>query len=519
MPWATFGLLGVLTATFVAEHRFWVAPEASPLTPNVLTLYGFGGVNRDAVLHHGEALRLLSSALLHLNAEHLIGNAVGLLLVGWPVERLVGRSWFLGIFMVGSLAGSAVGLAAYPAHTTLVGASDGVMGLLAAMVVLGFRVPAGRRRVFMLVRTTLVAFVVFLPTETPADFKIGHAAHIGGALAGAALGVLLLRTWRDSCRLPKFREAGFAFGAAGLALALLGIPVSMHLSREFVASIQGCASADPDKAIPSCTTILDSGAGDASVVLLSRGRAYAAKEQYDLAITDFDRLTALVPSSADAHLGRGYAFLRKERPDQSVADFTAAIKLNPKLATAYFDRGAAYLDVGRNDLVIADEDQALALDPNQAGAYVVRGLAYSRKGRSSDAIADYSKAIALKPGVPNAYSYRASAYLRQNRFEEAVADTTKALELQPESAVAHNERAWALHLKGEDALALPYAEKAVAMGPGNAPAVETRAEIYEKLGRTRDAIADYRAVLAIDDRQQLARDGLKRLRADPAKAR
>ncbi len=519
MPWATLGLLAVLTAVFVAEHRLGVAPEPTPLTANVLTLYGFGGANRGAVLHHGEVLRLLSSALLHLSAAHLIGNAVGLLLVGWPVERLVGRSWFLAILVAGSLAGSVAGLAAYPAHVTLAGASGGITGLFAAMAVLIFRLPAGRKRVFMLVRTTLVALVVFLPAGTQADFKIGHAAHIGGALAGAALGILLLRTWRASCRLPEFRKAGLAVGTAGLGLALLGIPTSLRLSREFVVSIEGCASADPDRTIRSCTAALDSGAGDTTIVLLSRGRAYAAKGQYDLAIADFDRLIALVPNSADAHLGRGYAFLRKGKLNQSVADFTKSIELNPKFTAAYFDRGAAYLDMGRNDLAIADEDQALALDPNQAGAYVVRGLAYSRKGGSNEAIADYSKAIVLKPGVPNAYSYRASAFLRQNRFDEAVADTTKALELQPESAAAHNDRAWALHLKGENALALPYAEKAVALGPGSAPAVETRAEIYEKLGRTRDAIADYRAVLAIDDHQQLARDGLKRLRADLVKTR
>ena len=515
MPWATFGLLAILVAAFVAEHRLGVAPENAPLTPNVLTLYAFGGVNRGTVLQHGEVLRLLSSALLHLSAAHLIGNAVGLLLVGWPVERLVGRSWFLAIFVASSLAGSVAGLAAYPAHMTLAGASGGVTGLFAAMVVLIFRLPAGRKRVFMLVRTTLVAIMVFFPTETQANFKIGHAAHLGGALAGAALGILLLRTWGESRRLPKFRKAGVAVGAAGLALALLGIPISLHLSREFVASIQGCASADPDRAIRSCTAVLDSGAGDTTVVLLSRGRAYAAKGQFDLAIVDFDRLIALMPSSADAHLGRGYAFLRQGRLDQSVADITESIGLNPKFAAAYIDRGAAYLDMGRNDLAIADEDQALALDPNQAGAYLVRGLAYNRKGGNNEAIADYSKAIALRPGVPNAYSYRASAYLRQNRFEEAVADTTKALELQPGSAAAHNDRAWALHLKGEDALALPDAENAVTLAPSSAPSLETRAEIYEKLGRRRDAIADYRAALAIDGSLQLARDGLKRLNADP----
>ena len=96
-----------------------------------------------------------------------------------------------------------------------------------------------------------------------------------------------------------------------------------------------------------------------------------------------------------------------------------------------------------------------------------------------------------------------------------MADTTKAPELRPANAAAYNNRAWALHLKGEDALALPDAEKAVTLAPSSVPPLETRAEIYEKLGRRRDAVADCRAVLAIEGGLQLARDGLKRLGADP----
>lgn len=411
MPWATFGLLAVLALIFLAEHRLGVLPEDAPLTPNVLTLYAFGSVNQYAVLHHGEVLRLLSSALLHFNALHLIGNAVALLLVGWPVERLAGRSWFLAIFIASSLAGSVVGLAAYPAHMTLAGASGGMSGLFAAMAVLSFRFPAGRRRVFMLVRTTLVAIVIFTPAGPQDGFDVGHAVHLGGALAGAALGVLLLRTWGQSRRLPGFREAGLAVGALGLALALLGIPASLRLSRDFIASIQGCASSDPDRNIRGCTAMLDSNPGVATGALLSRSRAYAATGQYDLAIVDLDRTIALVPGSADAFLLRG------------------------------------------------------------------------------------------------------DIYLNQEMYDGAIADYTEALRLRPSSAAAYNNRAWALHLDGEDAAALPDAEKAVTLAPSSAASLETRAEIYEKLGRKRDAIADYRAALAIDGSQHLARDGLRRLSA------
>ena len=513
MPWATFGLLAILTAVFVAEHRLGVAPEAAPLTPDLLTLYAFGGLSWNAVLNHAELLRLFSSALLHLSAAHLIGNAVALLLVGWPLERLVGRPWVLAIFVVSGLAGSIMGLVAYPANMVIVGASGGIAGLFGAMVVLSFRLPTLRKRTFMVLGTTLAMIAMFIPLKTQGNIQIGHAVHIAGALAGAALGMFLLRTWLERSRLPRFRRAGLAVGAGGLAMALVGVPTSLGVSRASIAMIQGCAESSPDTRVRSCTALLDSDAGNRLTTLLNRGNAYLEKAQYDLAIVDFDRLIELAPGSAYARVSRGVAYARKGLRDRSIPDFTKAIELAPKLSLAYFYRGGDYLDEGLVDLAIADEDQAIALNPSLAGAYAIRGQAYSRNGGTEAAIKDYSKAIALDPGDAATYYGRGVAYLRANRFDEAIGDNSKALELRPEDAAAYNNRAWALHLKGENALALPDAEKAVTLAPGSVSGLETRAEIYEKLGRTSDAATEYRAVLAIDGGQQLARDGLMRSNA------
>jgi Tfp pilus assembly protein PilF len=55
----------------------------------------------------------------------------------------------------------------------------------------------------------------------------------------------------------------------------------------------------------------------------------------------------------------------------------------------------------------------------------------------------------------------------------------------------------------------------VALAPDNADCIETRAEIFEKLGRREPAIADYRTALKIDPTMKEALAGLKRLRAIP----
>ena len=45
-----------------------------------------------------------------------------------------------------------------------------------------------------------------------------------------------------------------------------------------------------------------------------------------------------------------------------------------------------------------------------------------------------------------------------------------------------------------------------------------RGRVYEALGRTADAIADYRRMLATDPSMKSAKDGLRRLRALPSSA-
>jgi Tfp pilus assembly protein PilF len=99
----------------------------------------------------------------------------------------------------------------------------------------------------------------------------------------------------------------------------------------------------------------------------------------------------------------------------------------------------------------------------------------------------------------------------------ALADLSKAIALAPSDPENYNSRAWANHLKGDDAKGLPDVQKAIAMRSDNGDTIETRAEIYEKLGKRELAIADYRATLKLSSPGSQAvldaQRGLKRLNA------
>jgi tetratricopeptide (TPR) repeat protein len=60
---------------------------------------------------------------------------------------------------------------------------------------------------------------------------------------------------------------------------------------------------------------------------------------------------------------------------------------------------------------------------------------------------------------------------------------------------------------------LADAERALELDPNYLPALETRAQIFEALGRREEAIADFRRALALDPKLKESAEGLERLGA------
>lgn len=123
---------------------------------------------------------------------------------------------------------------------------------------------------------------------------------------------------------------------------------------------------------------------------------------------------------------------------------------------------------------------------------------------------DVNKTLELTPRDVRALSLRATLHLRTGNSDAAIADYTQAIAIAP-TASLYNDRAWAWYIKGDNGKALPDAAKALELEPKKPSFLETRAEIYEKLSRREEAIADYRAALAGEPTLQPAKDGLTRL--------
>ena len=144
----------------------------------------------------GEKIRLFSSGFLHVDFSHLLFNMLTLFFFADSVIVLLGI-WKFSIIYFGSLILSS--LFAYGYHKnnlyySAVGASGAVMGVLYAAILLD---------------PSMSLMFIFLPIPIPGYIfglgyllysiygmkksigNIGHSAHIGGAIAGFALTLIL----------------------------------------------------------------------------------------------------------------------------------------------------------------------------------------------------------------------------------------------------------------------------------------------------------------------------------------
>lgn len=140
-------------------------------------------------LRQGEAWRLVSSMFLHGSPDHLVGNMIALFILGIACEHAFGATGMLGIYAVAGIVGGLASAAVVPLPT--VGASGAIFGLMGCAVAM-----LARRRRDLHVRDGRIGVVLALWAAWQLSLgflspMVANMAHLGGLLAGAALGWMI----------------------------------------------------------------------------------------------------------------------------------------------------------------------------------------------------------------------------------------------------------------------------------------------------------------------------------------
>jgi len=191
-----FSMKGFNDSTFFNKYKFQIGP-----------------------ILQKDYIRIFSSGFLHVDFNHLLFNMLTLYFFADVIINHLGVINFLIIYVISLFSGSLLTLLFHKdnAHYSAVGASGAVSGILFASILL---------------YPNMSLYLMFIPIPIPAYIvgigylaytvfgmkkqlgNIGHAAHLGGAIAGLLL-VIIMK--------PEFLQS------RTITLGLLGIPILIIL--------------------------------------------------------------------------------------------------------------------------------------------------------------------------------------------------------------------------------------------------------------------------------------------------
>jgi tetratricopeptide (TPR) repeat protein len=258
-----------------------------------------------------------------------------------------------------------------------------------------------------------------------------------------------------------------------------------------------------------------SGKQDApSLNMLSR--AYYAIEHWDDALVAGEKAVSLSPGSATYRwwLGREYGekansvnpLFAASLARKTKSEFEQAVKIDPSLVQAHADLAEYYteapsfmgggIDKARDQATqVAEYDQAIS-------HWILAKIADKEK-RYSDAEAELRKSVQVANDPSRYQMSLASFYRRRLRLDDMQKAIAQAVAQPSKSAEVYYNAASELFQAGRDfASAVQYLKKYLDSGAmvEDAPAFRAHyllGQVYEKSGKKSDALAEYKASLAL----------------------
>jgi rhomboid protease GluP len=186
----------ILIAINIAVYIYTSIVGGNALVTGDVPVIMWGQVN--GLVFQGAYWQLFTSMFVHASIAHIVGNMLFLFIFGLRGEEMFSLPEFLGIYVLGGLAGNLLSLAFGPFFIS-VGASGAIFALFGAIVIYS------RRSVRQSILGALVyAFFLFFISSGEG---VNILAHLGGLGFGLVVGYLLARSRKPHDELSAKRAS------------------------------------------------------------------------------------------------------------------------------------------------------------------------------------------------------------------------------------------------------------------------------------------------------------------------
>jgi membrane associated rhomboid family serine protease len=314
---ATHIVVGINVAVFIGM----VLSGASPLNPSREALLRWGA-NWGPLSLGTQPWRMLTSNYVHIGIIHLGFNMWCLWNLGRLAERVLGRLNYVVLYTFCGLAGSLASLWWHP-MTIGAGASGAIFGLAGAAIAVFYlgHLPIAK----VAIQGTMRSLLTFVGYNLLFGLSPGidNSAHIGGLVAGLAMGAALSK---HILVAPELRRTWVRFTWIATATALLLANGAVRRQNPRIALL----------ANPQVVAVHE----------MASAKRAIQQHRPDQAISQLQEVIELQPNAAEPRYLLGEAYLLQRNPEQAIAAFQDALRLNPNYAEAEAGLGTAYLAKG-----------------------------------------------------------------------------------------------------------------------------------------------------------------------------
>jgi len=231
---------------------------------------------------------------------------------------------------------------------------------------------------------------------------------------------------------------------------------------------------------------------DSVIELYSNGKVSEALNVIELLIKEY-------PNESLLFNIRGACYAALDQLEEAVQNYQAALAIKPDYSDVSYNLGNALKDLGQLEDAAESYKKTIAIEPLYLAAQYNLGVTFQELGRLDDAAEQYEKAINIKSDNIEALVNLGYVYQKLGELEDAIEQYESILAIDSENKEALNNLGVIYRDLGHTDEAISYYKKALEIDPEYADAHYNLGFIYQDLGQVEDSIKQYEKAISISD--------------------